>query len=52
MTVSILAQEPEIAARKTLEALWISAKDSKMNRKEECVVITRELAPFSDLCGF
>uniref|UniRef100_A0A7I4Y5W9 Reverse transcriptase domain-containing protein n=1 Tax=Haemonchus contortus TaxID=6289 RepID=A0A7I4Y5W9_HAECO len=52
VSVSILALEPEIAARKTLEALWITAKEPLMNRKEECVAITRELAPFLDLCNF
>uniref|UniRef100_A0A7I4YL30 C2H2-type domain-containing protein n=1 Tax=Haemonchus contortus TaxID=6289 RepID=A0A7I4YL30_HAECO len=51
VSVSILALETEIAARKTLEAFWITAKEPLMNRKEECVAITRELAPFLDLCN-
>ena len=51
VSVSILALEPEIAARKTLEALWITAKKTLMNRMEECVAIARELAPFLDLCN-
>ena len=52
VTVTILAREPEISARRTLEALWIAAKTPKINRKDECVAVTRELAPFVDLCGF
>ncbi|XGW13724.1 hypothetical protein V3C99_000216 [Haemonchus contortus] len=51
VSVSILALETEIAARKTLEAFWITVKEPLMNRKEECVAITRELAPFLDLCN-
>ncbi|EYC41440.1 hypothetical protein Y032_0569g86 [Ancylostoma ceylanicum] len=50
--VSILARKVEISARKTLEAFWISAKSPKMNRKDECIAITNELAPFVGLCGF
>ncbi|EYC29522.1 hypothetical protein Y032_0006g3016 [Ancylostoma ceylanicum] len=49
VNVKILAQEPETSARKTLEALWIQAKNPKMNRKEECLSITRELAPYLEL---
>ncbi|KAJ1348188.1 hypothetical protein KIN20_003436 [Parelaphostrongylus tenuis] len=30
----------------TLEALWINTKESKVNRNDECVTITRALAPF------
>ena len=52
VTVTILAREPEISARRTLEALWIAAKTPKINRKDECVEVTRELPPFVDLCGF
>ena len=52
VSVSILAKESEISPRKTLEAFWIVAKDPKMNRKDECVAITSELAPFRDLCNF
>ncbi|EYC42711.1 hypothetical protein Y032_0521g2875 [Ancylostoma ceylanicum] len=44
--VSILAHEQQISARKSLEAFWIHAKNPKMNRKEECLSITRELAPY------
>ena len=51
VAVSILAREAEISARKTLEAFWISARNPKMNRKDECVAITQELAPFLELCG-
>ncbi|EYC18662.1 hypothetical protein Y032_0026g1298 [Ancylostoma ceylanicum] len=50
--ISILAREVEISARKTLEAFWIFAKSPKMNRKDECIAITNELAPFAGLCGF
>ncbi|EYC07252.1 hypothetical protein Y032_0071g551 [Ancylostoma ceylanicum] len=49
VNVKILAQEPETSARKFLEALWIHAKSPKMNRKEECLSMTRELAPYLDL---
>ena len=52
VSVSILAQESEISARKTIEAFWIIASDPKMNKKDECVAITSELAPFRDLCNF
>ncbi|KAK6745282.1 hypothetical protein RB195_011792 [Necator americanus] len=44
--ITILAREPSIAARKALEAFWIHSKSPKMNRKEECLSITRELAPY------
>ncbi|EYC01274.1 hypothetical protein Y032_0108g17 [Ancylostoma ceylanicum] len=37
VTVKILAREPQTSARKTLEALWIHTKSSKMSRKEECL---------------
>ena len=50
--VTILAYEPDLLARKTLEAFWINAKNPKMNRKEECIAITNELAPYQYLCGF
>ncbi|VDL82492.1 unnamed protein product [Nippostrongylus brasiliensis] len=33
VAVSILAREPDIVARKILEAFWISAKDPNINRK-------------------
>ena len=52
IAVQILSFEPEILARKTLEAFWINAKNPKMNRKEECIAITKELAPYQSLCGF
>ncbi|KAK6764997.1 hypothetical protein RB195_025075 [Necator americanus] len=41
----------EIIARRTLEAFWINAKGPKMNRKEECLAVTNELALYQDLCG-
>ncbi|EYC30299.1 hypothetical protein Y032_0005g2568 [Ancylostoma ceylanicum] len=46
VNVKILAQEPETSA---LEALWIQAKNPKINHKEECLSITRELVPYLDL---
>ncbi|EYC09624.1 hypothetical protein Y032_0059g2968 [Ancylostoma ceylanicum] len=49
VSVKILAREPQTSARKALEALWIHAKSPKMNRKEECLSITRELAPYLGL---
>ena len=51
VTVRILMREPQTSARKTLEAFWIGARNPKMNRKDECLAITNELAPFADLCG-
>ncbi|XGW05005.1 hypothetical protein V3C99_015857 [Haemonchus contortus] len=52
ITVRILLREPLISARKTLEAFFINARSPKMNRKDECLAVASELAPFSDLCGF
>ena len=52
VTVNILAREAEIAARKTLEACWILARNPKMNKKDECIAITKELAPFLELGRF
>ncbi|EYC28547.1 hypothetical protein Y032_0007g3282 [Ancylostoma ceylanicum] len=49
VTVKILAREPQTAARKTLEALFIHAKSPRMNRKGECLSITRELWPYLGL---
>ncbi|VDO77528.1 unnamed protein product [Heligmosomoides polygyrus] len=49
--IIILAREIDIAARKTLEALWIAFKNPTINRREERVALTHELAPFADLCG-
>ncbi|KAJ1359872.1 hypothetical protein KIN20_038414 [Parelaphostrongylus tenuis] len=44
--VTVLAQESKTSTRKTLEAFWIHSKGPKMNRKEECLVITGDLAPY------
>uniref|UniRef100_A0A0K0DBR4 GIY-YIG domain-containing protein n=1 Tax=Angiostrongylus cantonensis TaxID=6313 RepID=A0A0K0DBR4_ANGCA len=44
--VTTLTHESKTSARKTLEAFWINSKYPKMNRKEECLVITRDLAPY------
>ncbi|VDO27964.1 unnamed protein product [Haemonchus placei] len=46
VTVEVVAQESELWARKTLEAFWIQVTDPKMNRREECLAITRELRPY------
>ena len=46
--VKILACETRTQARKTLEAFWIRARGPKMNRKDECLTITRELEPYLD----
>ena len=46
VTVKILAREHQTSARKTLEAFWIQAESPEMNRKEECISITRELSPY------
>ncbi|KAK6737670.1 hypothetical protein RB195_020029 [Necator americanus] len=52
IAVTILARESDVLARKTLEAFYITAKSPIMNRKEECIAVTNELAPYQDLCGF
>ena len=49
--VTILAREQDISARRTLEALWITAKSPRINRKDECIEVTRELALFAELCA-
>ncbi|KAK6750590.1 hypothetical protein RB195_002520 [Necator americanus] len=51
IAVTILARESDVLARKTLEAFYITAKSPIMNRKEECIAVTNELAPYQDLCG-
>lgn len=48
--VNILARKSDIAARKTLEALWIAFKNPAMNGKEEHVAVIQEMVPFVDLC--
>ncbi|KAK6736167.1 hypothetical protein RB195_019066 [Necator americanus] len=52
IAVTILARESDVLARKTLEAFYITTKSPIMNRKEECIAVTNELAPYKDLCGF
>ncbi|VDO25024.1 unnamed protein product [Heligmosomoides polygyrus] len=52
VAVTILARERDVTARRTLEAFWIAARNPKINRKEECIAVTQELAPYVDLCGF
>ena len=44
--VTVLAREQKTAARKILEAFWIYAQSPRMNRKDECIVITRDYAPY------
>ncbi|VDP04191.1 unnamed protein product [Heligmosomoides polygyrus] len=51
VAVTILAREFEISGRKTLEALWIAARNPTINRKEERAAVIQELAPYVDLCG-
>ena len=51
-SVTILSRETEVVARKTLEAFWITSKNPKMNRKDECIAVTNELALYQNLCGF
>ena len=46
----ILAYEPEISARKLLEAFWISVRNPKMNNRNECLAITNDFLPFMPLC--
>ncbi|VDP11834.1 unnamed protein product [Heligmosomoides polygyrus] len=52
VAVTILARESDVSARKTLEAFWIASRNPKINRRDECVAVTQELAPFVGLCGF
>ncbi|KAK6728425.1 hypothetical protein RB195_005830 [Necator americanus] len=48
---TIPSYEPEIVAYSTLDAFWINARSPKLNRKEECVAVTNELALNQDLCS-
>ena len=47
---TILAHEPEISARKALEAFWISARNPRMNNRNEHISITSDFMPFLPLC--
>ncbi|VDP02493.1 unnamed protein product [Heligmosomoides polygyrus] len=47
--VRILGHEVQISVRKALEAFWIYSRDPKVNRKGECLYITRELRPYLSL---
>ena len=47
---TILACETEISARKALEAFRISARNPRMNNRNECVSITNDLLPFMSHC--
>uniref|UniRef100_A0A0K0D927 RING-type domain-containing protein n=1 Tax=Angiostrongylus cantonensis TaxID=6313 RepID=A0A0K0D927_ANGCA len=44
--VTIVAQDTKTLACKLLEAFWINSKNPKMNSREECPEITRDLAPY------
>ncbi|VDO60837.1 unnamed protein product [Heligmosomoides polygyrus] len=48
VAVTILAREFEVSARKTLEALWIAARNPTINRKEERVAVIQEPSPYVD----
>ncbi|EYC41748.1 hypothetical protein Y032_0558g3424 [Ancylostoma ceylanicum] len=52
VAVTISSLEPEIIAKHYIEAFWITAKNPKMNRKEECIAVINELALYQDLCGY
>ena len=47
---TILAQETEIAARKALEAFWISVRNPHMNSRDERPSISNDLLPFIPYC--
>ncbi|XGW34520.1 hypothetical protein V3C99_018438, partial [Haemonchus contortus] len=49
--VEVVARETQPAASKTLEAFRIRVRHPKMNRREECVAITRELTPYVRLAS-
>ncbi|VDP10722.1 unnamed protein product [Heligmosomoides polygyrus] len=46
-----MIREFEISAHKTLEALWIAARNHTIIRKEERVAVIQELAPYVNLYG-
>ena len=48
----ILAHEPEISARKALEAAFIRSRSPTMNNKNECLSVIDDLVPFISLCEF
>ncbi|VDO81228.1 unnamed protein product [Heligmosomoides polygyrus] len=52
VAVTILARESDVSARKTLEVFWIASRNPKINRKDEYVAVTQELASFVGLFGF
>ncbi|VDP23227.1 unnamed protein product [Heligmosomoides polygyrus] len=47
--VRILGREVQTSARKAPEAFWIYHRGPKVNRKVECLYITRELKPYLSL---
>ncbi|EYC29564.1 hypothetical protein Y032_0006g3039 [Ancylostoma ceylanicum] len=47
---TILAYEPDISARKVLEAFWISVRNPKMNNRNECLSITNDFLSFIPHC--
>ncbi|EYC44537.1 hypothetical protein Y032_0458g1830 [Ancylostoma ceylanicum] len=46
----ILACEQQTSSRKALEACWISARNPRMNSRNEHLAITSDLMPFLSLC--
>ena len=52
ISISVLSKETNIAARKAIEACWISCRCPKLNRKGEKIAVSNELAPFLQMCGF
>ena len=50
VSCTILAIEHDTAARKTLEASWILARNPRMNSRNEHLSITSDLMPFLGLC--
>ena len=44
--VTILAQEQNTSARKIVEAFWINSMNPTMNRREECLTITRDMQQY------
>ncbi|EYC00380.1 hypothetical protein Y032_0116g593 [Ancylostoma ceylanicum] len=42
--ITILSWEPEVVARETSEAFWITAKNPKVIGKEKCIGVVKEQA--------
>lgn len=52
VAATILAREPYSSARRTLGTFWITARSPAINRKDECVAVTQELAKIVDIARF